>query len=213
MYQRVIKRLLDGYFSLLLLIFLSPMLIIVSILIIIINGWPVLFAQERPGKSNKIFKMYKFRTMTNKKDKNGNLLPDDQRLTKFGNFLRKSSIDELPSLFNIAKGDMSFVGPRPLLIKYLPYYTNEEQKRHSVRPGLTGLSQVNGRNLLNWDKRLELDVEYVKSITLVNDLKILIKTAEKVLKRSDIVVGKEHIMEDFDVEREKLRSHGDVKNV
>ncbi|UJS28634.1 sugar transferase [Macrococcoides canis] len=213
MYQKIFKSIFDSYFSIIFLIILFPLFIALSILILCINGWPILFAQERPGKNNKIFKMYKFRTMTNKKDKNGNLLPDDQRLTKFGNFLRKSSIDELPSLINIAKGDMSFVGPRPLLIKYLPYYTNEEQKRHSVRPGLTGLSQVNGRNLLNWDKRLELDIEYVENITLVNDLKILIKTAEKVLKRSDIVVGKEHIMEDFDVEREKLRSHGDVKNV
>ncbi|MCU7557551.1 sugar transferase [Macrococcus capreoli] len=213
MYRKFIKRILDSSFSFILLFLLSPLLIVVSILIVLINGWPVLFSQDRPGKNQKVFKMYKFRSMTNKKDEFGNLLPDDERLTKFGKFLRKSSIDELPSLINILKGDMSFIGPRPLLVKYLPYYTEKEQKRHTVRPGLTGLSQVNGRNLLNWDKRLELDVQYVENITFINDFKILIKTAEKVVKRADIVVGSEHVMEDFDVERSQLNNNGVVKNV
>lgn len=213
MYHLFFKRLLDCSFSIILLIFLSPLLVLISILVVIINGRPILFSQERPGKNQKIFKMYKFRSMTNQKDKYGNYLPDDKRLTKFGSLLRKTSIDELPSLLNIAKGDMSFVGPRPLLVKYLPYYSQLEQKRHNVRPGLTGLSQVNGRNLLNWDKRLELDIEYVENVSFMNDVKIIVKTAEKVLKRADIVVGNEHIMEDFDVERKKKMKTGVVKNV
>lgn len=201
MYQKVLKRLFDGYFSLLLLILLSPILIIVSVLIIIINGWPVFFSQERPGKNNAIFKMYKFRSMTNKKDKDGNLLPDEMRLTKFGKFIRKTSIDELPSLINILKGDMSFIGPRPLLVKYLPYYTPDELRRHGVRPGLTGLSQINGRNFLSWDNRLKLDTYYVDNINFTHDFYILIKTISKVINREDVAEGHTNIMEDFDIER------------
>lgn len=213
MYKYIFKNIFDRTFSLILLIMLSPILIIVSIINLFINGRPILFSQERPGKNNRIFKMYKFRSMNNKTDKNGVLLTDEQRLTNFGLFLRKTSIDELPSLINILKGDMSFIGPRPLLVKYLPYYTTKEQIRHSVKPGLTGLAQVNGRNLLSWDKRIALDVEYVQNITFINDIKILINTFKKVIKREDIVVGNDHIMEDFDVERKKKMKTGDVKNV
>ncbi|MBQ5152945.1 sugar transferase [Macrococcoides caseolyticum] len=213
MYKYIFKNIFDRVFSLILLIILSPLLIIVSIISLLINGRPILFSQKRPGKNNRIFKMYKFRSMNNKTDQNGVLLPDEERLTKFGLFLRKSSIDELPSLINILKGDMSFIGPRPLLVKYLPYYTKNEQIRHTVKPGLTGLAQINGRNLLSWDKRIALDIEYVQNISLFNDIKIIIYTLKKVIKRADIVVGSDHIMEDFDVERKKKMKTGDVKNV
>ena len=147
------------------------------------------FTQERPGKNEKIFKLIKFRTMSNAKDKDGNLLPDDVRLNKYGRILRSTSLDELPELLNILKGDMSIVGPRPLLIEYLPYYTEEESHRHDVTPGLTGLAQVNGRNAISWDDKLAYDVDYVKNITFVNDVRIVLKTFEKVFKRSDIQVG------------------------
>lgn len=213
MYEFIFKNIFDRTFSLMLLIMFSPILIIVSVINLLINGRPILFSQPRPGKNSRIFKMYKFRSMNNKTDKNGVLLPDEQRLTNFGLFLRKTSIDELPSLINILNGDMSFIGPRPLLVKYLPYYTKKEQIRHKVKPGLTGLAQVNGRNLLSWDKRIALDVEYVQNITFINDIKILISTFKKVITREDIVVGNNHIMEDFDVERKKKMKIGDVKNV
>lgn len=186
MYKKYIKRLLDITLSLFAIIVLSPIYIIISILIIIFLGWPVLFKQQRPGKDEKIFNMYKFRTMSNKKDKNGKLLPDEKRLTKFGILLRKTSLDELPELFCILMGKMSFIGPRPLLVEYLPYYTKQEHHRHDVRPGLTGLAQVNGRNSLSWDKRFELDLEYINNITFKEDLKIIFQTAIKVLKSSNI---------------------------
>lgn len=210
MYQRVFKRLFDGYFSLLFLFLLSPLLITISILILMINGWPIIFSQERPGRDNNIFKMYKFRSMTNKKDEIGNLLPDEKRLTKFGKFIRKTSIDELPSLFNILKGDMSFIGPRPLLVRYLPYYTQDEIKRHNVRPGLTGLSQVNGRNYLSWDNRLKLDNYYVNNLNFTHDIYILFKTISKVIKREDVAEGHSNIMEDFDIERLKKIKKGEM---
>ena len=186
MYKKFIKRVLDFSLALLAIIILSPVYIIISILVVIFMGWPILFKQPRPGKNEKIFNMYKFRTMTNKKDKDGNLLPDDQRLTGFGKFLRATSLDELPELINIIKGDMSFIGPRPLLVKYLPYYTKEEHHRHDVRPGLTGWAQVNGRNLVNWDERFKLDLEYVNNISFLLDLKTIIKTVEIVFKREGI---------------------------
>lgn len=186
MYKKYIKRLLDIILSLLAIIILSPLYLIISILVLIFMGWPILFKQPRPGKDEKIFNMYKFRTMTNKKDKNGKLLSDEKRLTKFGKFLRKTSLDELPEFFNILSGKMSFIGPRPLLVEYLPYYTKEEKHRHDVRPGLTGLAQVSGRNLLSWDDKFKKDIEYVNNITFFGDLKIVFETIVVVFKREGV---------------------------
>ena len=172
------------------ILLLSPILIVLIILgAIKMKGNPF-FTQQRPGKNGKVFKLIKFRTMTNAKDENGNLLPDKDRITKYGKLLRSTSLDELPELINIFIGNMSIVGPRPLLVKYLPYYTEEEKHRHDVRPGLTGLAQVNGRNLVNWDERLAYDIKYVSTVSLWNDIKIIFTTALKVLKRSDIELGK-----------------------
>lgn len=190
-YEKYIKRFIDIVCSLIALIVLSPVLLALAIVgAIKMKGNPF-FAQERPGKNEKIFKLIKFRSMTCETDGDGKLLPDDVRLTKYGRFLRSTSLDELPELINILKGDMSFVGPRPLLVEYLPYYTEEEKHRHDVLPGLSGLAQVNGRNAIDWDTKLSYDIEYIKDITFTNDLKILIKTILKVIKRSDIQVGKE----------------------
>ena len=188
-YEKFFKRPLDFLFSLLALVILSPILLITYILVIIFLGFPGIFKQPRPGKDEKIFNLYKFRTMTNTKDENGKLLPDEKRLTKFGKFLRSTSLDELPELFNILVGHMSFIGPRPLLVEYLPYYTKKEHLRHCVRPGLTGLAQSLGRNLVKWDKRLELDVNYAMSITFKQDIAIIIKTIGTVLMRSGISDG------------------------
>lgn len=201
MYAKYIKRILDFVLSLVALIVLSPVLLIVAILVRVKLGSPVIFKQQRPGKNEKIFTLYKFRTMTDKKDENGNLLPDSERLTKFGKLLRSTSLDELPELVNILKGDMAIVGPRPLLVEYLPYYTEKEKHRHDVRPGLTGFAQTNGRNAVNWDKRFQLDIEYIKNITLKNDLNIILQTIKKVLKKEDILVGNEHVLLNFDEER------------
>ena len=186
MYAKYIKRILDFILSLIALIVLSPILLIVAILVRIKLGSPVIFKQQRPGKNEKIFTLYKFRTMTDEKDEDGNLLPDEKRLTKFGKILRSTSLDELLELVNIIKGDMSIVGPRPLLVEYLPLYTEEQKKRHIVRPGLTGLAQVNGRNAITWKQKFEQDIEYVNNITLRNDIKIVCKTIIKVLKRDGI---------------------------
>ena len=205
MYAKYIKRILDFVLSLIALIVLSPIFLIIAILVRIKLGKPVIFRQQRPGKDEKIFTLYKFRTMTDKRDENGNLLPDSERLTKFGKVLRSTSLDELPELINIIKGDMSIVGPRPLAVKYLPYYTEEERKRHSVRPGLTGLAQINGRNCLDWKKRFEYDVEYVNSISISKDLKIIFKTIIKVFNREDIVVRGKGKTIDFDEYRKKER--------
>ena len=191
MYAKYFKRMLDFILSLIALIILSPILLIVAILVRIKLGSPIIFKQQRPGKNEKIFTLYKFRTMTDKKDENGNLLPDSERLTKFGKLLRSTSLDELPELINILKGDMAIVGPRPLLVEYLPYYTEEEKRRHDVRPGLTGLAQVNGRNSISWEEKFKYDVQYVKKITFLGDLKIILKTVKKTVKREDILVGKE----------------------
>ncbi len=193
MYRKYIKRLLDIVISLAALIVLSPVLLIVAILVRCKLGAPIIFHQNRPGLHEKVFRLYKFRTMTDERDVEGNLLPDSVRLTKFGKLLRATSLDELPELWNILKGDMSLIGPRPLLISYLPYYTEEESLRHTVRPGLTGLAQVSGRNLLEWDKRLAKDVEYVRNISFVGDVKIFVGTFMKVLKRSDIAVDTNQI--------------------
>lgn len=201
MYKKFFKRFFDIILSLIAIIILSPVYLIISVLILIFMGWPILFKQPRPGKNEKIFNMYKFRTMTNKKDKDGNLLPDEQRLPKFGRFLRKTSLDELPEMFCILNGSMSFVGPRPLLVKYLPYYTKEEHHRHDVRPGLTGWAQANGRNLVNWDDRFKLDLEYVNNISLKMDIKVILKTISVVLKREGITDGKTETMTFLDEER------------
>lgn len=203
MYAKYFKRVLDFLLSLIALIVLSPVLIIVAILVRVKLGSPVIFKQQRPGKNEKIFTLYKFRTMTDKKDKNGNLLPDSERLTKFGKTLRSTSLDELPELFNILKGDMSIVGPRPLAIQYLPYYTDEEKRRHDVRPGLTGLAQVNGRNCLNWEERFKFDINYVENITFIQDLEIILRTIIKVFKHEDIVVRGEGKTIDFDKYRKR----------
>ncbi|MDO4779071.1 MAG: sugar transferase [Tissierellia bacterium] len=191
-YQKFIKRFLDIVFSLLGLILFGWLLLIVAILVKTKLGSPVIFKQPRPGKNEKIFNVYKFRTMIDAYDENGEPLPDEDRLTKFGKFLRYTSLDELPELINIIKGDMSIVGPRPLLVEYLDYYTEEERLRHSVRPGLTGWAQVNGRNVTPWDERLQQDIYYVNNISFILDLKILFKTVIKVVKKSDIRVGNEH---------------------
>ena len=186
MYAKFFKRVLDFTLSLIALICLSPVLLILVIVTAIAMKGNPFFTQQRPGKDEKIFKLIKFRTMTNERDENGNLLPDDIRLNKFGKFLRSTSLDELPELLNILKGDMSIVGPRPLLVEYLSYYTTEERLRHCVRPSLTGWAQVNGRNSVDWDTRFKLDVHYVKNISVVLDIKIIFLTIKKVLVRSDV---------------------------
>lgn len=197
MYAKYIKRPLDFCLSLLAIIFLSPILLVLTILgAIIMKGNPF-FTQLRPGKNEKIFKFIKFRTMTCETDESGNLLPDDERLTKYGKFLRSTSLDELPELFNILIGDMAVIGPRPLLVEYLPYYTEEERHRHDVLPGLTGYAQSNGRNSLNWDERLQMDVYYVENITFAIDIKIYINTIVAVLKREGISSETSATMENF----------------
>lgn len=185
-YEKYIKRLLDILLSGMALICLSPVLLVTAILVRTKLGSPVIFRQERPGRNEKIFRLYKFRSMTDERDEQGNLLPDEVRLTHFGRLLRSTSLDELPELWNIFRGDMSIVGPRPLLVSYLPYYTEEERHRHDVRPGLTGLAQVNGRNNLTWEQKFAYDLEYVNHMSFVNDMKIIMKTAMKVFARSDI---------------------------
>ena len=211
MYAKYIKRILELILSLMALIVLMPLMIIIGILVRINLGSPIIFKQKRPGKNEKIFTLYKFRTMTDKRDIDGNLLPDEYRLTKFGKFLRSTSLDELPELINIIKGDMAIVGPRPLLVEYLPYYTEEEKHRHDVRPGLTGLAQVNGRNLLEWDERLKKDLEYINSISVKNDLFIIFRTIINVIKRKDIAVGREHNMLSLNKEREY--KYGNKKSI
>ena len=186
MYAKYIKRMLDFVLSLAALIVLSPIMLILYILVRIKLGNPVIFKQMRPGKDEKIFKLYKFRTMTDEKDEQGNLLPDEQRLTKFGKFLRSTSLDELPELINIIKGDMAIVGPRPQLIRDMLFMTDEQRKRHIVRQGLTGLAQVNGRNNITWEEKINYDLEYIEKITFINDLKIILETIGKVFKRADI---------------------------
>jgi len=200
-YESLFKRILDVFLSGIALLVLSPVLLIVAMLVRFKLGSPIFFKQERPGKNEKIFNMYKFRTMTDETDNQGNLLSDEKRLTNFGKTLRSTSLDELPELWNIFKGDMSIVGPRPLLIRYLPYYTNEERLRHKVRPGLTGLAQINGRNNLNWDERLSLDVQYASNISFLNDINIIIQTIKKVVAKSDIASGNELTMRSLDIER------------
>ena len=206
MYRKYVKRLLDIIISLCGIIILSPVYLIVWILVRVKLGKPALFTQERPGKDEKIFKLYKFRSMTDARDEKGELLPDEVRLTKFGRMLRATSLDELPELFTILKGDMSLIGPRPLLVKYLPYYTEEESHRHDVLPGLTGLAQVNGRNALGWEQRFAYDLEYVNNISFLLDLRILCMTIGKVLNRSGVLSGAEQTTVDFDIYRKEQGS-------
>lgn len=177
---------MDLLFALCALVLLSPLLLGIAILVRINLGSPVLFKQERPGYREEIFTLYKFRTMTDERDQKGCLLPNSRRLTKFGRFLRATSLDELPELLNILKGEMSFIGPRPLAIEYLPYYTNEERARHAVRPGLSGLAQINGRNTASWEQRFQYDLEYIANITFAGDIKIMVKTIVKVINGSDV---------------------------
>lgn len=186
MYKRFVKRLLDIILSGAALVILSPVIAILALLVRIKLGSPVIFKQERPGYQTRIFTLKKFRTMTDERDEQGNLLPDARRLTGFGRLLRRTSLDELPELWNIFCGDMSLIGPRPLLVSYLPYYTEREQLRHTVRPGLTGLAQVSGRNFLEWDKRLEKDAEYVENLSFGLDVKIFFATIKAVFVHDDI---------------------------
>ena len=197
MYKRFVKRCLDFLLSLAALIILSPVLLLVAILVRCKLGSPILFKQERPGLHEKIFCMYKFRTMTDAKDADGNLLPDEVRLTKFGKLLRSTSLDELPELFNLLKGDMAIVGPRPLLVQYLPRYNERQRRRHDVRPGFTGLAQVKGRNSISWQEKFEWDVRYVENVSFLMDLRIIAKTVKVVLKRDGISSETSATMEEF----------------
>lgn len=197
MYQRFIKRPLDFILSFLAVIVLSPVLLVVAVLVRCKLGSPILFRQQRPGRGEKIFTLYKFRTMTDRRDQKGNLLPDADRLTRFGRLLRSTSLDELPELFNILKGDMSVVGPRPLLVQYLPLYDTHQRRRHEVRPGLTGLAQISGRNAIGWEDKFDWDVRYVNGVTFGKDCKIVLKTVLLVFERKGICSQKCATMEPF----------------
>ena len=201
MYKNYFKRLFDFLAAFFGLVLLSPIFIVVTIALYFANQGKPFFFQERPGKGERIFKIIKFKTMNEKKDAEGNLLSDAERLTPTGAFVRKTSLDEIPQLINVLKGDMSIVGPRPLLVKYLPYYSSQEKLRHTVRPGITGWAQLKGRNTLKWDNRLAYDVEYVNNISLFFDLKIMLLTVKKVFKSEDIVIDPRSIMKDLDEER------------
>lgn len=203
-YERVTKRILDFTLSLLALIVLSPVFLVVAILVHIKLGSPVLFRQDRPGKDEKIFSLYKFRTMTDARDENGVLLPDEVRLTHFGRILRSTSLDELPELVNILKGDMSIVGPRPLLVKYLPLYNEEQKHRHDVRPGLTGWAQANGRNAISWEEKFALDVWYVQNISFLVDVKVIFLTVKEVFCREGISSAHSVTMEEFSGAKESM---------
>ena len=197
MYRLFFKRIIDIFLSLIFILLFWWLYIVIIILVKKKLGSPVLFEQERPGLNEKIFTMYKFRTMTDEKDKNGNLLPDKDRLTKFGRFLRSTSLDEIPELWNVLKGEMSLVGPRPLLVEYLLKYTKEEKRRHEVRPGITGFAQVNGRNNTTWEDRFKNDIYYVENISFLLDSRIIIKTILKVIKKSDINQSENVTMKNF----------------
>ena len=208
MYKKYIKRFLDILLSLSVLILFSPLLLLTAILVRIKLGAPVLFSQERPGYRGKIFRIYKFRSMSDKRNAEGELLPDEERLTSFGKLLRASSLDELPEMFNILRGEMSLIGPRPLLPKYLPWYTKEEMRRHEVLPGLTGLAQINGRNALNWEERFRLDVSYVDHLSFLLDCKILLLTVKKVFTREGVLSGDAQTTIEFDEYRKEQLHEG-----
>lgn len=213
MYKKWVKRCLDFLLSLCAIILLSPLLLVLTILVRIKLGSPVIFHQERPGKDEKIFTLCKFRTMTDERDEKGELLPDAVRLTKFGKFLRGTSLDELPELFNILKGDMSIIGPRPLLVSYLPYYSKREKLRHSVRPGLTGLAQVSGRNFIDWDRRMDKDVEYVEHLSFAMDMKVIWLTVKTVLGHTDEVAEDTNAVEGnfAQIRRQRLEETGKLR--
>lgn len=196
-YERYIKRPMDFFLALIALIVLSPLLIVIAIFVRVKLGSPVIFKQDRPGLNEEIFTLYKFRTMTDSKYENGNLMPDSVRLTKFGRFIRATSLDELPSLWNILVGNLAVVGPRPLLVEYLPLYNAQEKRRHEVRPGLSGLAQVSGRNAISWEEKFDLDVQYVDNITFLGDWKIIFLTIKKVFLREGICSGSSVTMEPF----------------
>ena len=196
-YEKYIKNVQDFILALIALVLLSPVLIITALLVKKNLGSPVLFKQERPGKDGKIFKLYKFRSMSDERDDNGNLLPDEKRLGKFGTALRKTSIDELPALLNVLRSELSLVGPRPLLVKYLPLYNEHQARRHEVRPGITGYAQVHGRNSISWEEKFDLDVEYVDHITFLGDWKIIFQTVKTVLKKEGISSQTSATMEEF----------------
>lgn len=204
MYKNIIKRVLDLMLSFMAIVILSPLMLVIAILVRLKLGKPILFKQRRPGRREKIFYMYKFRTMTDEKNKQGELLPDEMRLTHFGKVLRSTSMDELPELFNILKGDMSIVGPRPLLVQYLGRYNERQRRRHEVRPGFTGLAQVNGRNSISWEEKFEWDVKYVEKVTFMQDLKIVLKTVMVILKRDGINSATCATMEEFMGSKEEL---------
>lgn len=209
-YRKYIKRILDFIGALIMLIVLSPLLLVVTVWLHFANkGAGVFFTQERPGKDERIFKLYKFKSMTDERDSEGNLLPDGKRLTPVGRFIRKTSLDELPQLWNVLKGDMSFIGPRPLLVQYLPYYSDRERKRHCVLPGISGLAQVSGRNSISWDEQLELDVYYVENISFFLDLKICLTTIKKVLSQESVAVIPGDVGEPLDKERENHKNKKD----
>lgn len=202
-YAKYIKRVMDCFLSFCAIVVLSPIMIVLTVVgAIAMKGNPF-FTQLRPGKNEKIFKLIKFRTMTCEKDKDGNLLPDEKRLTKYGKFLRSTSLDELPELINILKGDMAVIGPRPLLPEYLPYYTETERHRHDVRPGLSGLAQIHGRNSVTWEEKFSYDLKYVENCSFLLDAEIIILTVLKVIKREGILVGNQHIVGRLDAERAK----------
>ncbi len=196
-YKRFIKRPMDFCLSFAAIMVLSPVFLVLVLMIRRKLGSPVLFKQKRPGLNENIFTLYKFRTMTDQRDEKGELLPDDKRLTKFGNFLRSTSLDELPELVNVVKGDMAVIGPRPLLVQYLSLYNKKQKRRHEVRPGLSGLAQVNGRNAISWEAKFDLDVDYVDSISFVGDWKIILLTLKKVFKREGINANDSTTMELF----------------
>lgn len=209
-YRKYIKRILDFIGALIMLIVLSPLLLVVTVWLHFANkGAGAFFTQERPGKDERIFKLYKFKSMTDERDAEGNLLPDGKRLTPIGRFIRKTSLDELPQLWNVLKGDMSFIGPRPLLVQYLPYYSDRERKRHCVLPGISGLAQVSGRNSISWDEQLELDVYYVENISFFLDLKICLTTIKKVLSQESVAVIPGDVGEPLDKERENHKNKKD----
>ena len=206
-YEKFFKRPFDILCALAAIAVFWWLYIIIGILVKIKLGSPVIFKQERPGKDGKIFKLYKFRSMSDAKDKNGELLPDSERLTEFGRILRATSLDELPEAFNILRGDMSVVGPRPLAVKYLPYYSENENRRHDVRPGLSGLAQIHGRNCLNWEERFAYDTEYVDNITFIGDVKIILSTVLKAVKRDGVAVRGSTKTVDFDIYRKNQLEH------
>ena len=204
-YRRFIKRAMDFILSLIAIVILSPILLVVALLVRVKLGSPVLFKQKRPGLNENIFMMYKFRTMTDERGEHGELLPDNVRLTRFGRLLRSTSLDELPELFNILRGDMSIVGPRPLLVQYLPIYNDHQKRRHEVRPGLSGLAQVNGRNAISWENKFDLDVEYVDNVSFIGDWKIIFLTIKKVFVREGINSEVAATMEPFKGSNQKER--------